>query len=140
MSKREILYRGKAVEGNQWIYGIPAYDDVNDSWGIIVSLSRDVKCNCQSMKEDAYLLSGVTVDRDTIGQYTGLTDKNGKEMYEGDIVKIGRETHQILWKQGDCAFVFYDPTDKQAYPFDYLEDFRVEVVGNIHDNKITDYD
>lgn len=71
---REIKFRGKQIDNGEWVYGYLADEDyIND----INSID----------------LSSIEVDRDTIGQFTGLLDKNGKEIYEGDIVE--RIAHQI---------------------------------------------
>lgn len=64
---REIKFRGKRLDNGKWVYGYLADENyINDI--------------------NTFDLSSIEVDSDTVGQYTGLNDANGKEIYEGDII------------------------------------------------------
>lgn len=73
---------------------------------------------------------------DTLGQFTGLTDKNGVKIFEGDIVHYGDDIHKVVFEQRNGTAYFglvYSPIE--TLPFDHYQDFRrLEVIGNIYDN------
>ena len=134
---REVLFRGKRIDGNEWVVG-SLYNEGDQDAVIIESLS------CYS---DGFMQAfGAAVDPATVGQFTGLLDKNGKRIYEGDIVrcaelindKITEYTSPVFWD--DCTFLVRESEncDCCLCVFDGNPDRRplteIEVIGNIHDN------
>ena len=120
---RNIKFRGKTgtTEGKKWVYGY--------LYKIKSFFSEDYQYFIKNEH-----LQETSVDEDTIGQYTGLKDKNGKEIYEGDIVYIipEDETGAIEWDNEMARYiVIYDNiiTDFDNW---YGED--LEVIGNEFDN------
>ena len=127
---REILFRGKRVDNGEWVY----------SSFIMHDKERKV------LLAEVELFDGEkwrAVDPETVGQFIGLTDKNGKKIFEGDIVQYQPE----YWCEPMQSVVEYC-ADKWNYPafdlkdHDYAanglqcahEEEGCEVIGNIHDN------
>lgn len=121
---REILFRGKIVENGEWAYG--AY------YGLcrITNKAGDfgyAHLMRQSNDEPLY-----RVDPETVGQYTGLTDKNGKRIFEGDILSDGGDTYKVMFEEGvfQIENSHYTTGLYVAVHIDKID----EVIGNIYDN------
>ena len=141
---REILFRGQTrrlgekvwMNGEKvpsnWVYGGVCHGKYAFS---IIYGSMDEERENPIEKHVVYT--------DTVGQYTGLTDKNGKKIFEGDIVVCSQEINgNFIDKHIEIGYVemkhgAFGLHRKQGYyrPFkDWLEDYEYEVIGNIHDN------
>lgn len=121
---REILYRGKRVDNGEWVYGFLTCRNYIDV------LTQKV---CYDGEEELTYctVEHCQVDANTVGQYTGLTDKNGKKIFEGDIVESPNGTQGFIeWQNAECAFLVNIGDDWQT-----MDDCPYEVVGNIYDNK-----
>lgn len=116
---REILFRGKF--GNEWKYGFLSIEPK----GLVIK---------EPYKNES---SNVWhIDADTVGQYTGLTDKNGTKIFEGDIVKYGDTVHNVVFEQRNgTAYFGLVYSTLETLSFGYYQDLKqIEVIGNIHDN------
>jgi uncharacterized phage protein (TIGR01671 family) len=127
---REIFFRGIWVHGNnEWIEG----DLVRDSEGNPHIVDSEYN---EYWDGDPIFVceEECMVKPETVGQYTGLTDKNGKKVFEGDIVDITYP--ETIVRNALVTYVgasFYGDNGNDLWVFDDYISF--EVIGNIHDNK-----
>ncbi len=121
---REILFRGKRVDNGKWITGFLSKTSTRFKY-------------CIEYIEHGIMVYG-EVDPETVGQFTGLTDKNGTRIFEGDIVTLPEETepyemrYVIQWEEDNARFIATAEGD--TYSFDNIWGCQVEVISNVHDN------
>lgn len=114
---REILFRAKTVDDNCWHYGDIFHSSANPSQTRIHDYENHV--NFEAIE-------------DTLGQYTGLTDKNGVRIFEGDLIAPDSNAEPLIVKFEDGIYIAEHANHK-----DWLFIFEAakwEIVGNIYDN------
>lgn len=133
---REILFRGKRLDNGEWAYGMPCATERSGIYAI------------QTLQGGIF-----DIIQETAGQYTGLTDKNGTKLFEGDIIQTKRtgykfeQVFKLVVKYGEytpkdyCKSIYSQYATIGFYSTDGKKDFQlgtcsncIEIIGNIHDN------
>ena len=112
---REILFRGKRIDNGEWVEG-----------NLVVCKNR-----CFIYVLIVNELVHLDVIPDTVGQFTGQTDKNGKKIFEGDIIKEYGEFIDCADFKCGCFIIKGKRVDKE---FAYQDFSQIEVISNIHDS------
>ena len=134
---RKIKFRGKRIDNGEWVYGYYVkYEHMGVIKHIIVTNWAQVYVNSFEVRHE------------TIGQFTGLKDKNGKEIYEGDVLCYKDENYEdgiIGWEvfYEDGSFMASLTDGKDTFGGDFqLQEYAIsdklycEIIGNIHNRKV----
>lgn len=142
---REIKFRGKRLDNGEWIYG-----DLLENQGRNFIYHATSENTIEDNDDGRIVVVAVEVDYHTVGQYTGLKDKNGKEIWEGDIFgdddygtvrSVFRVPGGLAFEDNPLSFGY----DHRAplYPYSSIAEMQnaswlsqcCEIIGNIHDHK-----
>ena len=138
MDMREIKFRGQRVSNNKFIYGYLVLNQTKNTF-----IADECCCdNYDNPSTEKSSIKLIEVIPETVGQFTGLKDKNGKDIYEYDFVYCRNGNAIIKFING--SFIFVCLEDMHDREYDYLRElrgafdngdlFKFEVIGNIHAN------
>ena len=116
---RTIKFRGKRLANGEWCYGS-------------LLIWADGECTILEKSNSSNAMWKREIDPDTAGQFTGLHDANGKEIYEGDILQSSgwAGDYEVVYDRA----VFYGATQHGIVPAWRIANERCSIIGNIHDN------
>ena len=118
---RDIFFKAKRLDNGEWVEGyiFKVWDRTYILWGTTNDIPNMIE-----------------VDALTVSEFTGLTDRNGTKIFEGDIVNIYWKNNiiccgDIRYNEQDCRFVIFED---YIFPYGFDKTNDLEVIGNIHDN------
>ena len=120
---REVIFRGKRADNGEWIEGS------------LLGIDWCDKPSTYSIAPNTPVSVFYSVIPETVGQYTGLTDKNGVRIFEGDIVSLVKHD-SLIYKvvYVPCRYELVNSKGVNCFVLDIYKSENIEVIGNIHDN------
>ena len=120
---REVIFRGKRTDNGEWIEGS------------LLGIDWCDKPSTYSIAPNTPVSVFYSVIPETVGQYTGLTDKNEVKIFEGDIVSLVKHD-SLIYKvvYVPCRYELVNSKGVNCFVLDIYKSENIEVIGNIHDN------
>lgn len=118
---REIKFRGKRIANGEWVYGS-------------LLIWANGECTILEKSNSSNAVWKREIEPETVGQFTGLLDVNGKEIYEGDILRMSYRKDDLGIVKFENEAAAFTIREKGKLRWWYLINRHYELVGNIHDN------
>ena len=120
---RETKFRGMRLDGKGWAYGSYFKNPLRYGYESMIYV--------QSNSEDTNDEGWIKVKHETVCQYTGVKDKNGKEIYDGHVLGLKDKTYQVVYDKG-CFWALSKSNTHYIYHLYDCE--QMEIIGNIYEN------
>ncbi|WP_312922556.1 YopX family protein [Empedobacter brevis] len=132
---REVLFRGKRVDNGEWVYGSlinNAFYKVKSREAVFYIFNPEDCEDAYSFEDFTYEYGYYEVNPETVSQFTGLLDKNGNKIFDGDIISVGLEYNYIvIFENGGFIAERSDKFSRLPLINNLKE---IEIIGNIHED------
>ena len=133
---REILFKGKRKDTKEWVFG-----HLMQGADITLIIPKGKEFFYDELEKFAFDMTAYEVIPETVGQYTGIKDKNGKKIFEGDIIKVTNDYGIIEVLDSDTGIGVVEFYDGYWYIAEQVNNslyeigrcYYIEIIGNIHD-------
>ena len=128
--KREIKFRGKVIDSDKWVFGDLLWNN-----GVPIIVQQVSRSYVEGGLYWHIETPAYKVDTSTVGQFTGLLDKNGNEIYEGDVIMLRKYKRVVKYNSRIAQFRGYLFKYNSSVELYQSESHETKIIGNIHDKQ-----